>query len=318
MHLLKSLLQKRKYLIPTAVLLNILSVLWTLLWNIQLRHIIDSVSKGQVIPGNMVVRALILIAVISIFSLLSESISGLSCEVMTHDLRMGFAGRLAEMSLPELEQINAGEEVSGFQNEIGEVSDYMTENMVKLAGDAVRFAGTLILLLSVCPILTAGAYLPVAGIVAYVFYSSKIIGRLTQQEQEARKKMDGYVDIILTLFPIIRIYDAAGLLWERFREENRIWGQAAEKREKTAAELMSLSALLSSIPVLLLLLLGGYLTQKKVITTGTLYLFLNLSGNVTGIMMNMPGHIAAFRKFKAHMKRLEPHISMDTDSFNNL
>ena len=266
----------------------------------------------------MVVRALILIAVISIFSLLSESISGLSCEVMTHDLRMGFAGRLAEMSLPELEQINAGEEVSGFQNEIGEVSDYMTENMVKLAGDAVRFAGTLILLLSVCPILTAGAYLPVAGIVAYVFYSSKIIGRLTQQEQEARKKMDGYVDIILTLFPIIRIYDAAGLLWERFREENRIWGQAAEKREKTAAELMSLSALLSSIPVLLLLLLGGYLTQKKVITTGTLYLFLNLSGNVTGIMMNMPGHIAAFRKFKAHMKRLEPHISMDTDSFNNL
>ena len=143
------------------------------------------------------VRALILIAVISIFSLLSESISGLSCEVMTHDLRMGFAGRLAEMSLPELEQINAGEEVSGFQNEIGEVSDYMTENMEKLAGDAVRFAGTLILLLSVCPILTAGAYLPVAGIVAYVFYSSKIIGRLTQQEQEARKKMDGYVDIIL-------------------------------------------------------------------------------------------------------------------------
>jgi len=166
--------------------------------------------------------------------------------------------------------------------------------------------------------LTAGAYLPVAGIVAYVFYSSKIIGRLTQQEQEARKKMDGYVDIILTLFPIIRIYDAAGLLWERFREENRIWGQAAEKREKTAAELMSLSALLSSIPVLLLLLLGGYLTQKQVITTGTLYLFLNLSGNVTGIMMNMPGHIAAFRKFKAHMERLEPHISMDPDSFNNL
>ena len=105
MHLLKTLLHKRKYLISTAVLLNILSVLWTLLWNIQLRHIIDSVSKGQVIPGNMVVRALILIAVISIFSLLSESISGLSCEVMTHDLRMGFAGRLAEMSLPELEQI---------------------------------------------------------------------------------------------------------------------------------------------------------------------------------------------------------------------
>ncbi|WP_270495157.1 ABC transporter transmembrane domain-containing protein [Eisenbergiella porci] len=292
MHLLKTLLHKRKYLISTAVLLNILSVLWTLLWNIQLRHIIDSVSKGQVIPGNMVVRALMLIAAISIFSLLSESISGLSCEVMTHDLRMGFAGRLAEMSLPELEQINAG--------------------------DAVRFAGTLILLLSVCPLLTAGAYLPVAGIVAYVFYSSKIIGRLTQQEQEARKKMDGYVDIILTLFPIIRIYDAAGLLWERFREENRIWGQAAEKREKTAAELMSLSALLSSIPVLLLLLLGGYLTQKQVITTGTLYLFLNLSGNVTGIMMNMPGHIAAFRKFKAHMERLEPHISMDPDIFNNL
>ena len=80
---------------------------------------------------------------------------------------------------------------------------------------------------------------------------------------------------------------------------------------------MSLSALLSSIPVLLLFLLGGYLTQRQIITTGTLYLFLNLSGNVTGIMMNMPGHIAAFRKFEAHMNRLEPHISLGTDIFND-
>lgn len=317
MHLLKTLFRKRKSLIITAVLLNILSVLWTLLWNIQLRNIIDSVSKGQAIPGDMVIKALILTAVISISSLLTDSVSGCSCELMTHDLRMGFAGRLAEMSLQELEQINAGEQVAGFQNEIGEVSDYMTENMVKLAGDAVRFAGTLILLLSVSPLLTAGAYLPVAGIVVYVIYSSKIIGRLTQQEQEAGKKMDGYVDIVLTLFPIIRIYDAARLLQDKFRGENRIWRQAAEKREKTAAELMSLSALLSSIPVLLLLLLGGYLTQKQMITTGTLYLFLNLSGNVTGIMMNMPGHIAAFRKFEAHMDRLEPHISTDAEMFKN-
>lgn len=317
MHLLKSLLRKRKYLILTAILLNILSVLFTLLWNIQLRHMIDSVSQGQQIPGNLVVRAVLLTAVISISVLLTDSVSGCSCELMTHDLRMGFAGRLAEMSLPELERINAGEQVSGFQNEIGEVSDYMTENMVKLAGDAIRFAGTLILLLSVCPILTAGTCLPVAGIVAYVIYSSQIINRLTHQEKEARKKMDGYVDTVLTLFPIIRIYDAAGLLQERFRAENRIWRQAAEKREKTAAELMSLSALLSSIPVLLLFLLGGYLTQRQIITIGTLYLFLNLSGNVTGIMMNMPGHIAAFRKFEAHMNRLEPHISLGTDIFND-
>ncbi len=45
-----------------------------------------------------------------------------------------------------------------------------------------------------------------------------------------------------------------------------------------------------------------------VITVGTLYIFLNLSGNVSGVMMNMPGYITAFRQFSSNMNRLSPQV----------
>jgi hypothetical protein len=44
------------------------------------------------------------------------------------------------------------------------------------------------------------------------------------------------------------------------------------------------------------------------LTIGTLYVFLNLSGSLSGVMMNMPGYIAAFRQFSANVRRLSPHV----------
>lgn len=73
---------------------------------------------------------------------------------------------------------------------------------------------------------------------------------------------------------------------------------------------MSLSALLSSTPLLLLLLIGGAQVINGTATVGTIYVFINLSGNVSGIMMNMPGRIAMFRRFSADLKRMEPFVSI--------
>jgi|GEM_PF-3927362 len=55
---------------------------------------------------------------------------------------------------------------------------------------------------------------------------------------------------------------------------------------------------------------GRYTNHSRFTTIGTLYVFINLSGNVSGVMMNMPGRIAVFRRFLANMKRIEPFINI--------
>ena len=52
------------------------------------------------------------------------------------------------------------------------------------------------------------------------------------------------------------------------------------RKEKISARLMSLSGLLSFVPLLLLLGFGGTMTARGEISVGTFYIFINLSGNV--------------------------------------
>jgi ABC-type multidrug transport system fused ATPase/permease subunit len=143
----------------------------------------------------------------------------------------------------------------------------------------------------------------------YVVWSSKIIGLATEQSQQAKGEMNQYADTLLTLFPIIRLYSATHMTLNGYINAIATWENHTIRLERKKAWLMSLSAILSSIPLLLLFLVGGHMTMNGILTVGTLYIFLNLSGNVSGVMMNMPGYITAFRQFSANMKRLSPHIS---------
>jgi ABC-type bacteriocin/lantibiotic exporter with double-glycine peptidase domain len=113
---------------------------------------------------------------------------------------------------------------------------------------------------------------------------------------------------MLTLFPIIRLYDAARLTIDGYTGAVKTWESHNIRLERTRARLLSLSAVLSQIPLLFLFLVGGHMAIGGVLSVGTLYVFLNLSGNVSGVMMNMPGHIAAFRQFLANINRLSPHV----------
>ena len=50
---------------------------------------------------------------------------------------------------------------------------------------------------------------------------------------------------------------------------------------------------------------------NKEITTGTFYIFINLSGNVSGFLQNMPGIYAAFRQFDASAQGLEGKLVLE-------
>ncbi len=44
---------------------------------------------------------------------------------------------------------------------------------------------------------------------------------------------------------------------------------------------------------------------------GTLYIFINLSSNVSGVLMNLPGRIAMFRRFSANARLLQSFVNME-------
>ena len=80
--------------------------------------------------------------------------------------------------------------------------------------------------------------------------------------------------------------------------------------ERRKAVLMSLSAVLGGLPLLLLFLVGGGQVIAGRLDIGAVYVFLNLSGNVSGVLGNLPGRIGGFRRFAANLARLQPNINL--------
>lgn len=306
MNLLVKMLYTRKRFALAAICLSGLTAAVTLWWNAGLAGIISLVSAGTAPPPNMIHRSLGVMLIMGAASWAKGYVSALACEAMAHDLRMGYARHLSALPVSEAEKLNAGEQLSTLQNEIANVSGYLNANLFQLVDDGVRFLATFVWLMYISAALTLSANLPVFLILAYVVWSSKIIGGATALSQEAKGQMNRHADTLLTLFPVIRLYEAANLFIGGYTVAVRAWEAQTVRAERLRARLMSLSALLSSVPLLLLFLVGGHMA----LGIGTLYIFVNLSGNVSGVMMNMPGYIGAFRQFSANMARLEGKVCL--------
>jgi len=147
----------------------------------------------------------------------------------------------------------------------------------------------------------------------YAIISSKIISEKVQQSQNAKAQINGFTDTLASIFPILRIFNATQFMCNKYNEAVDILESANIKEERKRAKLMSLSAMMAYAPLLLILLIGGSQVIDSRMTLGTLYIFVNLTGNLSGVMMNMPARIAGFRRFSTNMKRLQPSIIISSE-----
>lgn len=312
--LLNKLLYGRRWMVISSIAASGFTIAIALWWNMQLSQIIDRVSGGIRPSAPVIIQAIATMLILALSSFFKSYIASQTCEYMAHDLRMGYARHYSALAVAQAEQLQVGEELSKLQNEIAGVSQYLSGSLFQLIDDFFRFTATFTWLLLLNPLLTAAANLPVLVILAYVIFASKIIGVASQCSQQAKGEMNRHADNLVTLFPIIRLYDAASMVKHGYQAAVGAWLSYHIRTERIRARLMSLSALLSHIPLLLLFFIGGHMVINDALSIGTLYVFLNLSGNVSGVMMNMPGHIAAFRQFTANIHRLSAQVLLEGES----
>ena len=310
MGLVKELLGRRLAIVLATVALSGLAISVSLWWNRQLSDIINEMNaKTAVAPASIGLVA-VTVALSAGLSFGLALLSGWACETLAHDLRMGYARHFAGLTLPEIEGLNAGEQLSKLQNEITDVSTFLRGNLFSIVDDTIRFVGTFAYLICLNPKLALLANLPVAVLMWYTVWSSRRIGALAQASQQANAEMSGFAETLTTLFPVIKLFQAAPLLAARHGEALARWEDATIREERTRARLMSPSGAFSFLPLLLLFLIGGLQILQGESSIGVLYIFVNLSGNVSGVLMNLPGRIAGFRRFTANMARLKPQVEL--------
>lgn len=311
MKLLVRLLQKRRGWAGLTLALSLFSITATLCWNARLSEIINAVGASRGVPGGLVGWAAVLILLCGGAAYALNLCVSWTVETLAHDLRMGYAVYFTRLTYPEIEHQSAGEQISRLQNEMDEVSVFLRGNLFGLIDDLIRFAATFGWMLWLNPSLTLLFSIPVVVLIGYSAVASRLIGQTARVSQQANMEMTGFADTLLAVFPVLRIFGAAALLNRQYGQRLENWEAATRREERRKALLMTLSGMLSSIPLLLLCLIGGIQVIQGTTDLGTLYIFLNLSGNVSGVMMNMAGRAAEFRRFAANMDRLSPQIVIE-------
>lgn len=315
--LLIKLIRQHVFLFHTAMLFTLLSVFLNLYWNGFLADTIDRLggislsgaSGGEGLPLEPLIRGAVIIFFHALMGYLSSCLASYTCEVFAHEMRMGYGRFYLQSDIRAVSGLNVGEEQSAMQNELTEVSAYFHENLFPFLKQFVSFGATAIFLLCINFRLTLLSVLPVAPLIIYCCRSGKIIKNLTEQCQKNRKQINGLADTLLELFPVISVYGAHRLMNRAMDEALREWKCSAIRKERVAARLMSLSGVLSFVPLLLLVGFGGSMVVNGEISRGSFYIFINLSGNLSGFLQNMPGMYAAFRRFRASVGRLEKKLA---------
>ncbi len=316
MNLVRRLIQLHKVLFMSALLVTFLAVVINLYWNSFLARLIDrlgSASSFKNMAEETSLLHLLLLAVFIVLALtasefMSSFLASYTCEYFAHEMRMGYARFYLQSDIRILSRLNVGEEQSAMQNELSEISVYLSENFFSLTKQFISFVFTTMFLIYQSPKLAVISILPAVPLLIYCSFSSSIIKIYAEQCQESKKQINGLSGTLLDLFPIIQVYNAFNLMNTAMDKELAEWQRARVKQERMTARLMSLSGLLSFVPLLLLLGGGGIMVIQGEITLGVFYIFINLSGNVSGFLQNMPNIYAGFRRFNAAVRRLENKI----------
>nr|WP_304710985.1 ABC transporter transmembrane domain-containing protein [uncultured Acetatifactor sp.] len=317
MKIVKQLVILHKILFMLAVLFTFLSVILNLCWNRFLAQLLDILENtDSFYAGNgmglFLAAGILIVLIHAISEYLSSYLSSCTCETFAHEMRMGYARYYLQSDIRTLSKLNVGEEQSAMQNELKDISDYLSENLFSLMKQFGTFAVTVVFLFCQNFKLAMLSIVPVIPLILYCSLSSKILKNYTQQCQNSRKKINGSTDMMLELFPMIQIYDAYKMVQDTMKEQLSEWGEANIKKERIAARLMSLSGVLSFALLLALLGCGGFMVINGEISMGIFYIFINLSGNVSGFLQNMPNIYASFRRFSASVERLEEKLCINT------
>ena len=316
MKVLKQLVKLHKVLFVAAVLFTFLSIILNLCWNKALAQILDTfevvalfhTDNGVNDLFTVLATGILIIIFLTISEYLSSWLASRTCEIFAHEMRMGYVKYYLQSHIRTLLKLNVGEEQSAMQNELKDISDYFKENLFSLMKQFGAFVVTVVFLLCQNFKLALLSVLPVIPLIVYCSFSSKIIKNYTEQCQGSKKEINGLADMILDLFQIIQVYSAYRMVKDVAEKKLSEWEDASVEKEKVSARLMSLSGLLSFVPLLVVLGFGGCMVVNREISIGIFYIFINLSGSVSGFLQNMPGIYANFRKFGASVGRLEDKL----------
>ena len=243
MNIITRTFYKVKFKIFLTFAVDILFLAINLVWNKYLAKLIDLVTAGNVV-GNaantslqkMLIELFIILAVFIFLSGANTFVSGVTSARINFELRNNYIERLVHNNLLQQKAnaraVSSGEMTSVLLNEFNAVSSFISENLFFIFDSLIKFVGTFGWFIFLNPFLALSSNLPVFLIIIYVTFSSKILKKYTIKTNEENAKLNAVTESLMSLFPVIRLYQAQKLILTNYTGRLEKWENLNISMEK--------------------------------------------------------------------------------------
>lgn len=274
-----SYLNKYKILLFIVFILVIVNTLSTLLGSYMLRPLVNNYIEKENLVGlakGLVVMALIyLIGVIATY-FQARVMIGISQKTI-YDLRTDLFDKMQHLPVKYFDTNTHGDLMSRFTNDVDTVSDALNNTITQLFSGIISLSGTLILMLTISPILT----ILTLFIVPAMFFTAKaILGRSKSYfsaQQKAIGKVNGYIEEMVTGSKVVKVFNHEKDVEDEFDKLADDLCQKATKAQILSGMMMPAMQGLNTLNYALVAMVGGVLSISGILDIGGMLVFLQYS-----------------------------------------
>ena len=312
MSVLSKLIKNNRMCIFAAVTISILANLSQMIYMVYIGELVNRIENREKITSSLVM-ILVCFLISNVVTVVLKHYSGkLAAEKMAHTLRMGFACRLLNLKqnkgMPgenKTGSIDAGAVMSKVQNELSQADEYLSNTFFDITDMLLTGILVFFFLIFQNILLTLLIFIPTVLILLYVKWSSRRLSDIVLSALNAKEKMNRVSYSLVHAFPSVKVYNGDEMCIGAYEKSLNSWSRQEADMEKLNALYNSLSGILSRVPLLLLLTVGGFMVIKGYVMLGTLIVFLNMQNTLKQSIMNLPSWISGFKVFITNLDKIE-------------
>lgn len=300
----------KEWLIFTVVFgLVILSNLM-LLWGPRFSgNAIDALSIGMgTVAFELVVRNAVLMLLCYVGSAAATYIMTLlgvrASQKIIREMRQDTFDKIVELPLAYIDSHQAGDLVSRISYDLDVVNQSLTHDIVQIAAGTFMVAGSLYMMLSLSPALSAIFLLMVPVTVLFTSYRVKKTRPLFSRRSKKLGQMNGYVEEILSGQKTIRAYDKESFFSGEFDDINATSIDAYYKADYQSAFNGPSVMFISNLSLALASLFGALLFLQGGFTLGGLSAFILYSRRFSGPINEVANLVAELQSAASAAERV--------------
>ncbi len=189
-------------------------------------------------------------------------------------LRSSLFTTLTQLPLSTIDLRDHGDLMSRVSNDVDTMSVTLAQSSVQLLCNGLAVLATLVIMLSVNPLLTLASLLPVP----LVFLLASTITRRTRglfrKQQEALGEVNARVEEAITGIAAVKAYGREGLLLGQFNEANRRLSAVGSRAQLWTGYLMPIMNVIGNLGYASVAVAGGFIAVSGGISVGLVATFL--------------------------------------------